>query len=140
MVFIFWVSASDESIFNVIVIESNRGLIESVVWFSRKKYLHFPVYWDQDWLSFSIGKLIYNIFPSHHSILLQKIYLYHELSTKGKYQHQKFYILMLFHQEDYLWKLKIRGPKTDPYGTPEFNFLHLDIWPLNTTFSSQLSR
>ena len=43
MVFIFWVSASDESIFNVIVIESNRGLIESVVWFSRKKYLHFPV-------------------------------------------------------------------------------------------------
>ena len=33
-----------------------------------------------------------------------------------------------------------RGPNTDPYGTPEFIFLHSDIWPFNTTLCLWLSR
>ena len=57
--------------------------------------LHFPL------------KSPFTIFFKVNLILLQ-IYLYHELFRKGKYHQQKFYIMMLFHQEDHLWKSKTK--------------------------------
>ena len=50
------------------------------------------------------------------------LYLYPELLKKGKHHLQKLNTLMLFHQEDYLCKLKMKGSNTDSYGTPEFIF------------------
>ena len=128
--------------FRNVIIKFDRG-IQKAIWTQFSEENNFICLLVRIWIKLHFP-LITPVTVFSRPAITSLIFLCSKPLRKGKFHLQIFYTLNLFHQVDHLCILKTKVAlvlknKSGHCGTPDFIFLHSDVWPFKTTLCSWLS-